>query len=272
MSNSGHFDCLSPYQIYQKAEDIMTLKANKDHKSAFLLAVMAGAFIGLAFVYCSIVNVTGGGKVLGGMVFSLGLTLVLLLGADLFTSTTLSLVAGVSKRVSWGRLFANWVVVYGGNFAGALIIVGLIICSSHPWSNGGAVGVFYVKTAAAKLGYNFFEALCLGILCNMLVCLGVWLSYAGKTVIDKLAACILPVGLFVTCGFEHSVANMFMLPMGMFLSSSADFALPAETAALLSWGNVVFKNLVPVTLGNIIGGGVFVGLFQRYVQLRAGTK
>ncbi|MCC8194535.1 MAG: formate/nitrite transporter family protein, partial [Deltaproteobacteria bacterium] len=196
--------------------------------------------------------------------------------ADLFTSSTLTLMAGVSGAVTWSRVFANWVVVYAGNCLGALFLVGLILLSGHPWESGGEIAAYYVATTMRKLSFSFPEAVGLGILCNLMVCLGVWMSYAGRSVIDKMAAGLFPVGLFISCGFEHSVANMFMIPSGILCfklapaEMAARFADPAALREAMTWSNFFLANLLPVTIGNIIGGGVLVGLCNWFVHLGPG--
>lgn len=275
MSQTPSFDALSPIQICEKAASIMEGKTLKPHKTAFLLAVMAGLFIGLGFVYCVIANVTGAGKIVGGLVFSLGLMLVVILGGDLFTSTTLTLIPRASNRVTWGQMFANWGVVYVGNFIGSILLVVIVLLSGHPWDYGGKVGMYYISVTDHKLSYTFVQAVFLGVLCNLMVCLGVWMGYAGRSTFDKMAACLFPVGLFISAGFEHSVANMFMIPIGIICSQTIPAEFVSQVANLttiqanLTWTNFIVKNLLPVTIGNIIGGGVMVGLFHWLVYLRA---
>ena len=274
MADSSSFEALNPYQMCDKAAAVMEGKALKPARKAFLLAVMAGVFIGLGFVYCAIANATGAGKIVGGLVFSLGLMLVIVLGADLFTSTTMTLIPRASGKITWGQMFSNWGVVYAGNFVGSLILVALILLSGHPWENGGSIAVFYINTTEHKLTHTFIEAVFLGAMCNLMVCLGVWMSYAGRSLFDKMIACLFPVGLFIACGFEHSVANMFMIPIGILCNNmmppevAAKLADPAHIASVLNWQNFIFKNLIPVTLGNILGGGVFVGLFHWLIYLK----
>lgn len=254
----------------------MEAKAKQKHSRTFLLAIMAGVFIGLGFVYCTIANVTGAGKIVGGLVFSLGLILVIVLGADLFTSTTLTLIVRASHKISWRQLFTNWGVVYAGNFIGALVLVGVILLSGHPWENDAQVALFCIKTTQAKLSHTFVEAVFLGAMCNLMVCLGVWMSYAGRTLVDKMAACLFPVGLFIACGFEHSVANMYMIPMGILCNQmlspelAATLTDSAQLTTLFTWANFLYKNLLPVTIGNIVGGGIFVGLYHWCLYLRPG--
>lgn len=278
MNKLAVFDALDPKRMCHKAAAIMEDKANKPHAKAFPLAVMAGLFIGLGFVYCAMANVSGAGKIVGGLVFSLGLMLVIILGADLFTSSTLTLIAGASGKASWNRIFANWGVVYAGNFLGALLLVGIVLLSGHPWESGGQIALYYIGTTGNKLSHTFAEAVGLGILCNLMVCLGVWMSYSGRSVIDKMAACLFPVGLFISCGFEHSVANMYMIPIGILCRQMAPPEMAAALSAhphlgeLLTWSNFFIKNLLPVTIGNILGGGVLVGMWNWFIYLRPEEK
>lgn len=265
----------SPAELVVKAETIMCAKANTPHKRTFALAVLAGVFIGLGFVYCAAVLASGTAKIVGGLVFSLGLSMVLIIGADLFTSSTLTAIPAFSKKVPWGRVVQNWVVVYFGNFAGALFLMLLILLSGHLKSGNGSVGALYLSMAEAKLSYTFIEAFTLGVLCNLMVCLGVWMSYAGSTVLEKMGACMLPVSLFVVCGFEHSVANMFMVPTSIVYSQITPEAVleklsfsPEYLRNTLTWGNFFVKNLLPVTLGNLVGGGLLVGFVQWRLHMR----
>lgn len=258
----------------EKALNIMTAKANKPNYTAFLLAIMAGVFIGLGFVYCVIANVQGAGKIVGGLVFSLGLLLTIVLGADLFTSTTMTVMSVASKQITLKKMLSNWGIVYFGNFIGALILVGLIIMSGHPFDYGGKIGLYYITTSEHKLAHTFIEAVGLGILCNIMVCLAVWMSFSAQSLTDKMVAVLFPVGLFIAAGFEHSVANMFMVPAGIYsLMLSTPEMLTTLTnietlQTTLTWQNFLLNNLIPVTLGNIIGGSIFIALYQWFIYLR----
>lgn len=272
------FDMLDPYRMAYKVESNMVSKAVKAPLKVFLLAIMAGVFIGLGFVYCSLANVSGAGKIVGGLVFSTGLLLVVVFGADLFTSSTMTLISKANKQITWRQMFLNWGIVFCGNFIGAMILVGVILMSGHPFDNGGSVGLFYIITSEHKLSHTFLEAVGLGILCNIMVCLAVCMSYAGRSLADKLVAVLLPVGLFIACGFEHSVANMFMVPVGIYTNKLASPELLAQLSnpehyrQILTWKNFIFANLIPVSIGNIIGGGVMIGLYQWLIYLRPGVE
>lgn len=274
MSDSASFDAFTPRQMCERALTIMEANAVRPAREAFPLAILAGVLIGMGFVYCALVNVVGGGRVLGGLVFSIGLQMVVALGAALFTATSMTLIPRAEGRVTWGQVLSNWAVVYAGNFLGCLLLVGIVLLSGHPWENGGAIARFCIDTTAHKLSHTFVEAVFLGVLCNMMVCLGVWMSYGGRSLFDRIVVCIMPVGLFIACGFEHSIANMYMLPLGILCSRLAPPELlaqlpdPAHVAATLTWPNFLLRNLLPVTLGNILGGGVLVGLSHWYIHLR----
>ncbi|GAB48724.1 formate transporter FocA [Mobilicoccus pelagius] len=271
---AASFSLLNPAQMCQAAEDAAYAKATSRPGKSFLLGITAGAYIALGFVFFvtsqvgSQVMPWGVAKVLGGLVFSTGLGLVVLTGAELFTSSTLTLMAKASGRITWGQLLRNWGVVYVANFLGSLLMAGLIYAAGT-WRNAdGGWGAVVLKTTAAKLHHGWVEAFVLGILCNLLVCLAVWAAYSGRTAVDKLAAITLPIALFVATGFEHSVANMFMIPLGLLVNSGADAAfwsaahLDPATFAGLSWSQFFTANLIPVTLGNIVGGGLMVGMYQ----------
>ncbi|MGL4675525.1 MAG: formate/nitrite transporter family protein, partial [Wohlfahrtiimonas sp.] len=231
-------------------------------------------FIGLGFVYCVIANVQGAGKIVGGLVFSLGLLLTIVIGADLFTSTTMTVISVASKKITLKKMLVNWNVVYFGNFIGALVLVGLIIMSGHPFDYGGKIGLYYISTSEHKLAHTFIEAVGLGILCNIMVCLAVWMSFSAQSLTDKMMAVLFPVGLFIAAGFEHSVANMFMIPAGIYslmlatpemLNTITDAELLRTT---LTWPNFLIKNLIPVTIGNVIGGSIFIALYQWVIYFK----
>jgi len=278
------FNLLLPAAMAKVAEDAGIYKATKHPFTTFFLAINAGIFISIAFVFY-ITATTGTAampygiaKLIGGICFSLGLMLVVVCGADLFTSTVLIVVAKASGRISWGQLARNWINVYIGNLVGALFFVALMWFAGQYMVANGAWGLNVLQTADHKMHHTFVEAVCLGILANLLVCLAVWMSYSGRTLTDKLVVMILPVAMFVASGFEHSIANMFMIPFAIVIR---DFATPefwqatGTTAAqfhALSVSNFIFDNLIPVTLGNIIGGGVLVGLTYWIIYLRDGDQ
>lgn len=264
----------NPVQICEIGEEAGFIKATKKQKYSFISAISAGAFIALAFIFYTTTQ-TGAAnapwgltKLVGGIVFSLGVIMVVVCGSELFTSSTMTIVARATKRITTKQMLINWAVVYGGNFCGAIFIVLIVWFSGQTMAANGQWGLTILNTAQHKIHHTFIEAICLGILCNMMVCIAVWMSYAGKTLTDKAFIMILPIALFVSSGFEHSVANMFMIPMGILTASfsSAEFwqglGISAEKFNDLTVLNFIFKNLIPVTIGNIIGGGFCIALMQ----------
>ena len=263
---------LSPSEMARAAEDAAFGKATSHQLKSFLLALTAGGYIALGFVFFVTSQVGadqlpyGVGKVLGGVVFSTGLALVVLTGAELFTSSTLTLTARASGRLTTWQLLRNWIVVFVGNFVGALTIVGLIYLGRTWEQAGGAWGAVVLEVSSTKVHHDFLTAFVLGILCNLMVCLAIWAAYSGRTTVDKVVAVTMPIALFVATGFERSVANMFMVPLGILIKDFAgtDFwtssGLDASAYADLTWTNFLSDNLLPVTLGNIVGGGVMIGV------------
>ncbi len=263
---------LTPAQMAQAAEDAAFAKATSRPLKSFLLGLTAGGYIALGFVFFVTSQVGaadlpwGVARVMGGIVFSTGLALVVLTGAELFTSSTLTLTARASGRITWLQLLRNWLVVYIANFLGALTVVALVFVGGTWHSAKGGWGVVVLDVTATKLSKSFLEAFVLGILCNLLVCLAVWAAYSGRSTTDKVVAVTMPIALFVASGFEHSVANMFMIPLGILLKEHAGAQFWAQTGldpanyASLTWSSFYLDNLLPVTLGNIVGGGVMIGV------------
>jgi len=256
-------DAYSPREVAEKVQLVGVSKARLPFLQTAMLGVLAGAFIGLGALYYTLVasDATLGfaaTRVVGGLVFSLGLVLVSVAGAELFTGNNLMVMAWADRKISTAELLRNWAIVYAANAVGAAGLALLVYLAHHGAMNGGAVGATYVKIAVAKSGLPFGEAFFKGVLCNLLVCLAVWLAMAGHTVVDKIVGIVLPISAFVAAGFEHSVANLYFIPLGMLLADPA--ALPATVnAASLGWSGLA-ANLVPVTLGNIVGGSVMVAL------------
>ena len=259
------FDAYSPKEIAERVETIGVAKARLPWITVAMLGLLAGGFIGLGALYFTLVTSdTSLGfaavRLLGGLAFSLGLILVVIAGAELFTGNNLLVMAWASRRLTTRELAKNWLIVYLGNFAGAIGLVFLVFLSHHWQLNSAAVGTNAIKIAAAKAGLPFWEAFFKGILCNILVCLAVWLALAGRSVTDKICAIIFPISAFVAAGFEHSVANMYFIPLGILLREQ----IPVAGAEKLTWFGL-FSNLVPVTLGNMVGGGVMVALVYYFV-------
>src|SRR3954452_12562296 len=224
--------------------------------------MIAGGGIGLGALYYNIVASDAGlgfaaARVLGGLVFSLGLALVLVGGADLFTGNNLIVMAWASGKVSTREMLRNWVIVYIGNFVGSMGLVGLVFLSHHLDMNGGRVGLSMLNTAVAKISPDVVTLFFKGILCNLLVCWAVWLAYAGRSVTDKIVALILPVSAFIAAGFDHCVANMYFLPLAWLMTRTGHVPPDFDASAITMAG--IVHNLVPVTLGNIVGGAGLVG-------------
>jgi formate/nitrite transporter len=269
-------DALLPAEMATRAAYIGVRKAEAPALTMFTLSVLAGAFIALGAVFAT--NTAAGAselpfgvaKLLTGLVFCLGLILVVVGGAELFTGNNLIVMAWASGKVSTGALFRNWVIVYLGNFVGSIGTAVLVLWSKQYTFGGGAVGETALKIASGKAGLDFFQAMALGVLCNALVCLAVWLTFSARSTIDKIAAIIFPITAFVAAGFEHSVANMYFVPYGL-LIKALDPAFVAEKGldlTNLTWGNFLINNLLPVTIGNIIGGAVLVAAIYWSVFLR----
>ena len=256
-------DAYSPAQIQDKVEKLGVAKARLPFPASFLLSIVAGGGIGLGgLFFCIVLADPALGfavqRVLGGVVFSLGLALVMIGGAELFTGNCLIVMAWLNRQISVGEVVRNWVTVWVGNLVGALGLVGLVFLAHHTDLNDGAVGVAVLKLATAKIAPDMMTIFFKGVLCNILVCFGVWLAYAGRSVTDKLVGMVLPVACFVAAGFEHCVANMYFLPLAWLLSATG--AAPAGMDVSMITLSGIVHNLVPATLGNIVGGAGFVGI------------
>jgi formate transporter FocA len=276
------FDSLLPAEMAVKAEALGVKKAAMDAPAMFVLAVLAGAFIALGAVFSSTVVAGAAGtlpfgvtRLLAGLVFSLGLILVVVGGAELFTGNNLIVMAWANRKVTTGALLRNWAIVYLGNLVGAVGTAILMFVSGQFAFGNGAIGATALATAHAKVGLGFTQAVVLGVLCNGLVCLAVWLTYSCRSTTDKIIAIVPPITAFVAAGFEHSVANMYFIPIGLFIKAAApdSFWSAIGTTALdypgLTWDRFLVSNLLPVTLGNIIGGAVLVGVIYWFVYLRS---
>lgn len=267
-----------------KAEELGVRKANVDFTRTFVLAVLAGAFIALGAAFSTTVATGaaqapyGWSRLLTGLSFSLGLMLVVVGGAELFTGNNLIVMAWASGRVTATRLLRHWVIVYIGNFAGAAATAIVIFVSGQYGFAGGSVGATALSIANAKSSLPFVQAIALGILCNALVCLAVWLSYSARSTADKILAVFPPITAFVAMSFEHSIANMYFIPIGLLVKAGAPESFwqgIGKTAAsypeLTLW-HFVANSLFPVTLGNVIGGAALVGLVYWFVFRRGSTE
>ena len=253
----------SPAEIKEAVEKVGVKKATLPFLTSFMLAIVAGGGIGFGALYYTIVASDptfsfAAVRVVGGLVFSLGLALVLVGGAELFTGNNLIVMAWASGKVSTGTMLRNWTIVWIGNLFGALGLVILVFYSHHLDMNDGRIGLSVLNTAAGKIRPDFVTLFVKGILCNVLVCAAVWLAYAGRSVTDKMVAVILPISAFIAAGFEHCVANMYFLPLAWLLVQTGH--APANFDASLITIPGIIHNLVPVTLGNIVGGAGLVGV------------
>ncbi|MFT5522577.1 MAG: formate transporter [Pirellulaceae bacterium] len=271
-----NLDALLPPQMALRAESVGQAKAKLDSAPMFALAVLAGAFIAWGAVFATTVTTSGGDtalpfgvtKLIGGLSFSLGLILVIVGGAELFTGNNLIVMAWASRRITTQQVLRNWLIVYLGNFVGAFGVAILVSLAGH--SDNEAVRENILKIATAKCSLDWTRAIAAGIACNVLVCLAVWLCMSARTVTDKVVAIIFPIAAFVATGMEHCVANMYFIPAGMLARFRAN--IPADDYAEITMTNFLWNNLLPVTIGNVIGGTVLVGLVYWFVYLRGRDK
>lgn len=269
-------DALLPAEMATRAEYVGVRKAEASSMTTFTLAILAGAFIALGAVFATNTAAGSGAlpfgvaKLLTGLVFCLGLILVIVGGAELFTGNNLIVMAWASGKVTGRALLHNWIIVYAGNFVGSFGTALLVFLSRQYTFGGGAVGETALKIAAGKVNLEFFQALALGVLCNALVCLAVWLTFSARSTMDKIAAIIFPITAFVAAGFEHSIANMYFVSFGLLIKDlDPAFSVGRELdLGSLTWGNFLLNNLLPVTIGNIIGGAVLVAAIYWSVFLR----
>lgn len=285
-------DALLPQEMAARAELLGVRKADMPFFKMFMLAVLAGAFISLGAIFAT--TVSAGGmtvtaqdgsaafntglpygitRLLAGLVFSLGLILVVVGGAELFTGNNLIVMAWASGKVKFSALLRNWVIVYVGNFVGSIGTVVLMFLTKQYTFGSNSIGIAALRTGVAKCELGFIQAVALGILCNALVCLAVWLTYSARSTLDKIAAIVFPITAFVAAGFEHSVANMYFIPYALFIkmfdnrfvSSVGDKVTNLDH---LTWQAFLLNNLIPVTIGNIIGGAVLVAAVYWAIFLR----
>ncbi|RKX66990.1 formate/nitrite transporter family protein [candidate division TA06 bacterium] len=274
-----NFECKNPATIAETlSESVCVKKTNGDPLNIFILAIFAGVYIAFGAELMT-VTVQGIGasmgfgmaKLLGGAVFSVGLMLVVIAGAELFTGNNLMVLSALDGRVGFGKVLGKWGLVYLGNFIGSLLLVAIMYGSGLWKMNNMGVGVTALKIATAKVNLPFWEAFFRGVGCNWLVCLAVWMSLASRNIVGKIFAIFFPIMAFVASGFEHSIANMYFIPMGIFLKGNSAIANASSLGAklnTLNWGSFIVNNEIPVTLGNIVGGAFFVGTLYWFVFLR----
>ncbi len=275
------FDELLPSEMAAKALATGIKKANLDFLSTFALAILAGAFIALGCIFFTVSQTTGGvaipwgiSRVIGGLTFSLGLILVIVGGAELFTGNNLIIMAWASRKLTTWRVLRNWGIVYLGNLCGAVATAVVVFWGQHYEFNKGALGLTSLNIGLSKVNLDFIQAIILGILCNALVCLAVWLTYSARTVLGRVTAIIFPIAAFVAAGFEHCVANMYFIPYAIMVKGGApdsfwqSIGTTAASYDHLTWGSFFVNNLIPVTIGNMIGGVFFVALVYWVIYLR----
>ena len=273
-------DALIPAEMAAKGEAVGVTKAHMSFEKTFVLSILAGAFIGLGAIFSTTVLAGSGGmlpfgvqRLLAGLVFSLGLILVIVGGAELFTGNNLITMAWANNKVGTGLMVRNWIIVFIGNLLGSLLTVTIMYFGAQYTFGNGAIGATALAIANAKVQLGFVQAIALGIMCNAMVCMAVWLCYSARTTTDRILAIIPPISGFVAAGFEHSIANMYFIPIGLFIKTGAPDSFwkminktPADFPAL-TWNGFFVNNLLPVTIGNIVGGGIMVGLVYWFVYL-----
>lgn len=285
-------DALLPQEMATRAEYLGVRKAEMPFLKMFMLSVLAGAFIALGAIFATTVSAgsmaitTASGdaafstglpfgvtRLLSGLVFSLGLILVVVGGAELFTGNNLIVMAWANGKVTAAALLRNWVIVYVGNFVGAIGTAGLMFFTRQYTFGANSIGIAALRTGVAKCELTFIQAIALGTLCNALVCMAVWLTFSARSTVDKIAAIVFPITAFVAAGFEHSIANMYFIPYALFIKMfDTDFigkvADKVPNLDRLTWPAFWINNLVPVTIGNIIGGAVLVAAVYWAIFLR----
>lgn len=251
-------------------------KVNTPVAKMLVLGILAGAFIAMAGIGCTTVAVSvplaSVGKFVGACVFPGGLAMVLLAGSELFTGNCLLVIPLLKKEIPLSGMLKNWVVVYLGNLIGGIAVAAVCVFSHQVSLFGNQLAVSVISTAAGKTALSFGDAFLKGVACNFLVCIAVWISFAAKQVSSKIAGLFFPIMMFVLCGFEHSIANMYYIAAGLFAKGNETYMAAAAAAGVdvssLTWGAMFMKNLLPVTLGNIVGGAVCVGMAYWFVYLK----
>lgn len=287
------FDAILPATMAARAEEAGVKRAGMDPLSVLVLSVLGGAFIGFGAVFAttvtsgSVVMSTPDGtaalsaalpygilRLLTGVAFSLGLMLVVVAGAELFTGNNLIVMAWANGKVRSRDMGLNWVLAFVGNFVGAIAMAGLEFASTQYTFGGGSVGLNALNIANGKTALAFMPALILGIMCNALVCLAVWMCYSARTNIDRVVSLVPPIAGFAAAGFEHCIANIYFIPLGLFIKAGApdsfwrSIGRTPDDFPGLTWENFLVGNLLPVTIGNVIGGAIMVGAVYWFIYLR----
>ena len=278
---------LTPSEITEVTIETCVKKSKTPIMNLLILGILAGAFIAFAaegsnmaaFNLFAKPETYGLGKVLAGAIFGTGLMLVLIAGGELFTGNTMIIAGVLDKKVSIKSMLKNWAVVYLGNFLGSIFIAYMMNQSGLFGSGANMLGAVTIKTAVYKVSLTFVQAFILGVMCNWLVCLAVWMAFGAKDMAGKIFAIFFPIWLFITSGFEHSVANMYYIPAGImakeneaFVAAAAELGITPEKLSHLNWGTLFTKNLIPVSLGNMVGGGVFVAAIYWYIYIKSTKK
>jgi len=297
-------DALLPPEMAQRAEYLGVRKSQMKFMPMFTLALLAGVFIAMGAIFAT--TITAGSssikaadssaqfvplvatlpygvvRLLTGLVFCLGLILVVVAGAELFTGNNLIVIAWASGKVSTLALLRNWLIVYAGNFVGSIATAVVMFLTKQYTFSGGVVGSAALNIATSKVNLAFLQAVALGVMCNALVCLAIWLTYSARSVVDKILSILFPITAFVAAGFEHSVANMYFIPMGLLIkwldpafANNAAATVQASTKFsldTLTWKAFLLNNLLPVTIGNIIGGALLVAIVYWSIYLKPLTK
>ncbi|MFN7035358.1 MAG: formate transporter FocA [Bellilinea sp.] len=288
-NNVISIDALMPAEMAQKAEAIGMKKANLAFWPLFALSILAGAFIALGAIFATTVSAGssalpyGVARLLTGLVFTVGLILVIIGGAELFTGNNLIIMAFTNGKVTLQALLRNWIIVYLGNFVGSVATAVIMFLTRQYTFGNGSIGLAALNIANGKVNLEFVQAIALGIMCNAMVCMAVWLCYSARSTTDKILAIIPPISGFVASGFEHSIANMYFVPLALFIKQFApaafweskalvDAGVTMEKFANLTWPGFFINNLLPVTIGNIIGGAVLVGLVYWFIFLKKWSK
>lgn len=276
---------LTPFEITKATIEAGIKKVGLPYRNMFILGILAGVFIAFAsegsnmaaFNLLSKPETFGLGRALAGAIFGTGLMLVVIAGGELFTGNTMIIAGVLDKKVTVAAMLKNWFFVYFGNLVGSVFLAYMMTQSGLFNSGAHGLGAITIKIAANKVSLSFMQAFYLGIMCNWLVCLAVWMATGAKDIVGKIMAIFFPIWLFITSGFEHSVANMYYIPAGImakgtqaWVDAAQAIGVKPETLANLNWGSFFAKNLLPVTLGNIVGGGIFVGVVYWYVYLKNG--
>jgi formate/nitrite transporter len=277
------FDAIMPASMAVRAEQSGVKRASTDPLTILVLSVLAGAFISFGAIFATTVTAGTGlsfgvSRLLTGLVFSAGLIMVIIAGAELFTGNNIIVMAWASGKVKTRELLLNWVLSFAGNFAGAILTAALMFYTTQYTFGDGAVGLVALNTANTKATLAFIPALTLGIMCNVLVCLAVWMCFSARTNIDRVVTAVPPIAAFAAAGFEHCIANIYFIPMGLFIKAGAPDSFwtaigkSASEFSGLTWSNFLLGNLLPVTIGNIIGGSIMIAAVYWFVYLRKSSS